>query len=55
MFFTYKYNTEENNKFQNTRLEGFNDSKDLGHKSCGLLTLRSGTRLLTFRRKKCSL
>lgn len=33
--FTYKYNTEENNK-QNTRLEGFNDSKDLGHKSCGL-------------------
>lgn len=30
---TYKYNTEENNKFQNTRLEGFNDSKDVGHES----------------------
>jgi len=36
IMFTYKYNTEGNNKFQNTRLEGFNNSKDLGHESCGL-------------------
>lgn len=34
--FTYKYNTEKNVKFKNTRLEGFNDSKELGHESCGL-------------------
>jgi len=36
IMFTYKYNTEENNKFKNTRHEGFNDSKDLGRESCGL-------------------
>lgn len=35
IMFIYKYNTEENNK-QNTRLEGFNDSKDFGLESCGL-------------------